>query len=45
MIFEKMLVRYTAFNKPHTLLFGELSNQNMEIGHFLVRSRKTVIYD
>src|SRR6266700_4112045 len=43
MIFEKMLVGYAPLDKPDALLLGELSNQNMEIGNLLVRSRKTLI--
>jgi len=44
MILEKMLVGYTALDEPDALLLDELSNQNMEIGNLLVRSRKTMIY-
>src|SRR5205807_97968 len=45
MIFEKVLVGYATLDKPDPLLLDELSNQNMEISHLLVRSRKTMIYD
>src|SRR2546425_6223857 len=45
MIFEKMLVGYATLNQPDALLLDKFSNQNMEISHFLVRSRKTMIYD
>jgi len=44
-VFEKMLVGYASLDKPDTLLLGELSNQNMEIGYFLVGSRISVIND
>ena len=43
MILEEMLVGNATLDKPHTLLLDELSNQNMEISHLLVRSRKTMI--
>ena len=43
--FEEVLVRYAALDKPNALLLDELSNQNMEISHLLVRSRKTMVYD
>ncbi len=42
--FEKVLVGYAALYKADALLLNEFSNQNMEISHFLVRSRKTVVY-
>jgi len=45
MVFEKMLVGNTTLDKPDTLLLGELSNQNVEVGNFLVRSGKTMVYD
>jgi len=38
-----MLVGDTSLDKPDALLLDELSNHNMEIGHFLVRRRKTMI--
>ena len=45
MIFEKMLVGYAALNKSDALLLDKFSNQNMEISHLLIRSRKTMVYD
>ena len=45
MVFEKMLVGYTALDEPDALLLDELSNQNMEISHFLVRRWKTMVYN
>jgi hypothetical protein len=43
MIFEKMLVGYAALDQPDALLLDELSNQNVKIGHLLVRGRKTMV--
>src|SRR3989442_10416689 len=45
MVFEKVLVRDTSFDKPDPVLLDELTDENMEISHFLVRSGKTMIYD
>ncbi len=45
MIFEKMLVRNTSFHKSDALLLDKLLDQNVEVGHFLVRSGKTMVYD
>jgi hypothetical protein len=45
MVFEKMLVGYTALDNPDALLLRKLSNKNMEIRNLLVRSRKTMVYN
>src|SRR5207249_2314967 len=44
-IFKEMLVGYATLDEPDPLLLDELSNQNMEISHLLVRSRKTMVND
>jgi hypothetical protein len=43
MVLEEMLVGNAPFHKTDAMLPSELSNQNMEISDFLVRSRKTMI--